>query len=83
MPRIFELSYFSLADNVKPKYRQYIEDYLIVDNQTSQAIEAIQKGKILIVDDINTSGSTLREIIRIVKQINNNCAIFIFTLIGK
>ena len=39
--------------------------------------------KILIVDDINTSGSTLTEILRIIKAINNQCEIYIFTLIGK
>lgn len=83
LPNIFKLYYFSLADNVKPKYRHYVDNYLVADNQTTAAIEAVQKGKILIVDDINTSGSTLKEIIRIVKSINNNCEIFIFTLIGK
>lgn len=83
MPKINELDYFSLADNVKPKYRQYIKNYLTVDESTSKFISSIKRGKILIVDDINTSGSTLREILRIVQKINNDCEIYIFTLLGK
>ena len=84
MPKIHNLTYFSIADNVKPKYRQYIQNYLLYPNEESEnAIKAIQNGKLLIVDDINTSGSTLTEILRIVHNINNNCEIYIFTLIGK
>ena len=78
MPKIHNLTYFSIADNVKPKYRQYIQNYLLYPNEESEnAIKAIQNGKILIVDDINTSGSTLTEILRIVHNINNNCEIYI------
>lgn len=84
IPKIHDLSYFSIADNVKYKYRQYIKDYLKFPNEdVENTIKAIQSGTILIVDDINTSGSTLTEILRIVHQINNNCNIYIFTLIGK
>lgn len=84
IPKIHNLSYFSIADNVKYKYRPYIKNYLtFADKPTEDTIKAIQNGKILIVDDINTSGSTLTEILRIIHKINNNCKIFIFTLIGK
>lgn len=84
MPKIHNLTYFSIADSVKPKYRQYIKDYLVFpDEESENAIRAIQKGKLLIVDDINTSGSTLTEILRIVHAINNDCEVYIFTLIGK
>ena len=84
IPKIHNLSYFSIADSVKPKYRKYIQNYLMFDNkETENAIKSIQKGKILVVDDINTSGSTLIEILRLIKAINNDCEIYIFTLIGK
>lgn len=82
--KIHNLTYFSIADTVKPKYRKYIQNYLKFENDKSRkAIKDIQKGKLLIVDDINTSGSTLTEIIRIIRAINNKCEIYIFTLIGK
>ena len=83
IPKIHDLSYFSIADSVKFKYRQYIKNYLNIDSSAISTIEAIKDGKILIVDDINTSGSTLTEILRIVRRINNKCDIYIFTLIGK
>ena len=83
MPKIHNLSYFSLAKFVKPKYRQYIKDYLTISDDAVDVISAIQTGKVLIVDDINTTGSTLKEIIRLIRNINNDCEIYIFTLIGK
>ena len=83
MPKIHNLTYFSIADSVKPKYRQYIKKYLNIDKKAELVIESIQNGKILIVDDINTSGATLTEILRIVRAINSKCEIYIFTLIGK
>lgn len=84
IPKIHDLSYFSIADNVKYKYRPYIQNYLKYETKDQEnLIKSIKNGKILIVDDINTSGSTLTEILRIVNTINNDCEIYIFTLIGK
>lgn len=84
MKKINILDYFSIARDVKPKYRRYIKDYLYFeDSKTEQYVRDIQKGKLLIVDVINTSGSTLKEILRIIRAINNECEIYIFTLIGK
>lgn len=83
MPKIHNLDYFSIADSVKPRYRRYIKDYLNIDKRSQRIIESIKGGDILIVDDINTSGSTLQEIIRIIRKINSTCEIYIFTLVGK
>ena len=83
IPKIHSLEYFSIANSVKTKYRRYIKNYLTIDNRSEQVIHSIKNGKVLIVDDINTSGSTLNEIIRKIRKINNSCEIFIFTLIGK
>lgn len=84
LPKIHKLDYFSLAKNVKPKYRKYIQNYLRFDTeQNEQTFSKLKGSNILIVDDINTSGSTLQEILRIVNSINTNCNTFIYTLIGK
>lgn len=84
MPKIHQLDYFSLAKNVKPKYRKYIQSFLhFKSEEDKELFKSINEGKVLIVDDINTSGSTLNEILRILNEINSDCKIYIFTLIGK
>lgn len=83
LPKIHNLTYFSIADTVKYKYRMYIKKYLNISEDKKKIIGAIQEGKVLIVDDINTSGSTLTEILRLIRNINNKCDVYIFTLIGK
>ena len=84
MPKIKELDYFSLAKNIKPKYRPFISNYLDFPNiEELQSFKSLKAKKILIVDDINTSGSTLNEILRIINRINADSDIYIYTLIGK
>lgn len=84
IPKINSLNYFSLAKNVKPKYRKYIQNYLkFSSDKDKQTFEKLQGQNILIVDDINTSGSTLQEILRIINSINTMCNIYIYTLIGR
>ena len=84
LPAIHKLDYFSLAQNVKPRYRKYIKNFLkFADPETAERYSRLQGKNILVVDDINTSGATLDEIIRILDKINSNCNIFIFTLIGN
>lgn len=84
LPKVHSLEYFSLAKNVKPKYRKYIQNYLKFDTEEhKKAFENLNGENILVVDDINTSGSTLQEILRIIGSINISCNIFIYTLIGR
>ena len=83
MPAIEKLDYFSLAASVKPKYRRYIKNFFDFSEEDVKRISNLQGKKILIVDDINTSGSTLNEILRIVRKINPDCEIFIYNLIGN
>lgn len=85
MPLIRSSDYFSIAKLVKPKYRKYIKNYLnFIDEKQIEKFAALESGKnILIVDDINTSGATIEEILRIVNSINSDCNIYIYTLIGK
>lgn len=84
LPKIHSLDYFSIAQNVKYKYRPYIKNYLSFENKEQEdAFKALNGGNILILDDINTSGSTLREILKIIRVLVPESKIYIFTLIGN
>lgn len=83
MPMIHSLDYFSLAHSVKPKYRKYIKNYLSFKDEDIEEFAGLKGKNILIVDDINTSGSTIDEILRVIGKINNSCNIYVYTLIGK
>ncbi len=43
----------------------------------------LQNTNVLIIDDINTSGSTLRECLRVLKAINPDNTKVLFTLMGN
>lgn len=83
MPAIHKLDYFSLAQNVKPKYRKYIKNYLQLSDRDAERVSKLKCNSILIVDDINTSGSTLNEILQVLGALNEDCQIFVYTLIGR
>ena len=84
LDEIHDLDYFSIAKAVPPKYRGFIKNYLSFSTpEAEKAFEQLQAKQILLVDDINTTGSTLYEMLRIIEAVNTNSEIYIFTLIGK
>ena len=83
LPNIHELDYFSLAESVKAKYRKYIKNFIKFTDVDLVKFSKLQCKNILVVDDINTSGSTLNEILRTLNKINSKSNIFIYTLIGN
>lgn len=84
IPSIHEEGYFSLAERVKKsKYRKYITNYLTMSEEDMERYAKLEGNNVLVVDDINTSGSTLDEILRIIGKANHTCNIFVYTLIGK
>lgn len=85
LPKIHSLDYFSIAEDVKAKYRKYIRGFLRFGNeQQEKTFKALQGKKILVIDDINTTQSTLNEILKCIKTLNqNDNEIYVFTLLGK
>jgi hypoxanthine phosphoribosyltransferase len=84
---IHNLDYFSISENIKTnKYKSYLANFFYFDSpDMQQDFEEIQKteGKILILDDVSTTGATLKEIIKTVRLFNIKTDIILFTLIGK
>ena len=72
---------FSLRRSVHPvSLRPYVSGFY----KHTDATFAISKSDVvLIVDDFGTSGTTIRELIRVIRSINTECEIFIFTLMGN
>ena len=91
LEEIHALKYFSIAENVRTnKFKSYFANFLYFDSSELQRhfIEIQDKEdtsskKILILDDVSTTGATLKEIIKIVRFLNTKSDIILFTLIGK
>lgn len=72
---------FSLRRDIHPTFvRRYLSNFLEVKKATNGLSDATN---VLIVDDFFTTGTTVREIVRIVKKYNPTCNIYIFTLMGN
>lgn len=71
---------FSLRRDVPMKLRNYVQNILDISD-VSSSIEG--SNSVLIIDDFKTSGTTIRNMIDIVRKYNKHCVIYIFTLIGK
>lgn len=81
---IHTLEYFSISKNGH-SYRKYVRNFLEIRDLdfVLKLKQANDKTKILIFDDINSTGSTLREIFRVLKSINDKLVYNIYTIIGK
>lgn len=81
MEEVNSLDNFSLRKNIHPvSLRPYVSGFYSLDAvQTTLANSDV----VLIVDDFGTSGTTIRELIRIVRAVNSHCEIYIFTLMGN
>lgn len=84
---IHTLDYFSIAKHIKDqKYKKFLSTiYKFYDAQTIELIKSIKDKKILIIDDIYTSGVTIEQIIKAYQMLTPDDfnTLTIFTLIGK
>ena len=82
---IHQKDYFTIAKDVKKsKFRPYMMNFLRFRNEEDKALcSSIRKQNILVVDDVTTSGSTLNEMLRALRVLNEDNTITIFSLLGR
>ena len=82
---IHQKDYFTIAKDVKKsRYRPYIMNFLrFKSDEDRELCSIIRQQNVLVIDDVTTSGSTLNEILRTLRILNEDNDITIFSLIGR
>lgn len=82
---IHKKDYFTIAKDVKKsRFRPYMMQFLKFATKADEELCAkIRQQNVLVVDDVATSGSTLNEILRVLRILNEDNEITIFSLIGR
>ena len=82
---IHNKDYFTIAKDVKKsRLRPYIMHFLKFAKKEDELLCAsIRQQNVLVIDDVTTSGSTLNEILRTLRILNEDNEITIFSLIGR
>lgn len=82
---IHKKDYFTIARDVKKsRFRPYMMQFLKFASQADEELCAsIRRQNVLIIDDVATSGSTINEILRTLRILNEDNSIAIFSLIGR
>jgi hypothetical protein len=82
---IHRKDYFTIARDVKKsRFRPYMMNFLrFATEQDKELCATIRKQNILVMDDVTTSGSTLNEVLRALRILNDDNEITIFSLIGR
>lgn len=82
---IHKKDYFTIAKDVKKsRLRPYIMNFLKFESDEEKELcSMIRKQNVLVIDDVTTSGSTLNEVLRTLRILNEDNQITIFSLIGR
>ncbi len=82
---IHKKDYFTIAKDVKKsRFRPYMMQFLkFASKEDEQLCATIRQQNVLVIDDVATSGSTINEILRTLRILNEDNDITIFSLIGR
>ena len=82
---IHQKDYFTIAKDVKKsRFRPYMLEFLRFSSPADEELcRTIRKQNVLVIDDVTTSGSTLGEVLRTLRILNEDNRISIFSLIGR
>lgn len=85
MEEIHSMETFHISKTrFKPDERKYLSNFLVLKDEKAEKTlkELLESNEVLIIDDCLTSGTTMNELIRIVRKFNLDCDIIIFSLIN-
>jgi len=82
---IHQKDYFTIARDVKKsRFRPYMMQFLRFASEADRELcQHIRQQNVLVIDDVTTSGSTLGEVLRTLRILNEDNRIVIFSLIGR
>lgn len=82
---IHQKDYFTIARDVKKsRFRPYMQEFLRFASKADEELcRTIRQQNVLVIDDVATSGSTLNEVLRTLRILNDDNQITIFSLIGR
>ena len=82
---IHKKDYFTIAKDVKKsRFRPYMMQFLKFANKADEELcSKIRQQNVLVIDDVATSGSTINEILRTLRILNEDNNIAIFSLLGR
>ena len=82
---IHRKDYFTIAKDVKKsRFRPYMMEFLRFSSLADEQLcRIIREQNVLVIDDVTTSGSTLGEVLRTLRILNEDNRISIFSLIGR
>lgn len=82
---IHKKDYFTIAKDVKKsRFRPYMMQFLMFASPADEQLCAtIRQQNVLVIDDVTTSGSTINEILRTLRILNEDNYITIFSLLGR
>ena len=84
MEKVHSLDYFSIARDIKkPTWRKYIENFYHFQSEEDAKAFSRLKGKVLILDDIVTSGATISNLLKAIRIINHSNEVVLFSIIGS
>ena len=82
---IHQKDYFTIAKDVKKsRFRPYMMNFLrYATNEDEELCSKIRHQNVLVIDDVTTSGSTLNEVLRTLRILNEDNEITIFSLVVR
>lgn len=73
----------NISFDMKAYEKQYLDDILEESEEERELCSMIRQQNVLVIDDVTTSGSTLNEVLRTLRILNEDNEIIIFSLIGR